>query len=122
MHKSFRSKGQFFIISAVIIGSMIALVTQYLSDYGKVDLTKTRDFYELQNLKYTKDMLTKTLDASSCPNYEEDLVFAENFLRDQLSKKGIKFDASHSVNCPSVRVVFNLTSSRFFSTTDFRYP
>lgn len=115
-------KGQFFIISTVIIVAALIVLVQYLYDYRKVDLTTLEESQELNYIQQVKDNLKSTIDNSDCTRLEQDLTDTEKFLENQMIKQGITLKITHTiVNCHS-SFEFNISSSGFFSNTKFTYP
>ncbi|MFQ6020871.1 MAG: hypothetical protein ACE5J4_02520 [Candidatus Aenigmatarchaeota archaeon] len=117
-------KGQFFIISSVIMISAMILMVQYLYDFNKLDLTKLQEMYELDYIQMIKDSLAGTIDNSNCNRLEQDLEDAEEFLKDQLIKKGIRLEIYHEItsNCPTTYFNFSLITSNLYTYTEFTYP
>lgn len=122
MRKSSGSKGQFFIISSVIIVSLITLVAQYLSDYRKVDLTSAQETDELEYISQIKNTLVSAAANSRPETREEELTYTENFLKEQLGKKGISLGVQHKIYADKIFFSFSMTTPRFSSSTEFYYP
>lgn len=120
---NFFRRGQFFIISAVIIVSILVSVAQYFSGYGAVDLTKPQENQELEYISTIKSSLYNMAKNSDCARLDEDLKEAESFLTSSLAEQGIGLSVRHSiVSCSQVSFQFNITSPNFFSKTEFNYP
>lgn len=116
-------KGQFFIISTVIIVAAVILLTQYLFDYRKVDLTSLEETKELNYIQSIKDSLKSTVDNSDCTRLDSNLIETEKFMKNQLIQEGITLNIAHTVlSCPRTSFEFNISSSGFFSNTKFTYP
>lgn len=115
-------KGQFFIISTVIIIAALALMVQYFYDYSKVDLTKSEQLAEADYVYMIKNTLRNAANISyhqeGCTRVDADLNETEKFFKDQLIKKGISFNGFHS-GCPNVNFQFNLTSNDFNANVTF---
>ncbi len=115
-------KGQFFIISAVIIIAALAMITQNFYDYSKVDLTKVEQMREGDYVYMIKNTLKNvariSYDQESCVRVSADLDEAEKFFEEQLIKQGIDFEGEHS-GCPTVDFQFNLTSNEFKAEVSF---
>jgi len=115
--------GQFFIISAVIIVSILVSIAQYLSRYGAVDLTKSQETQELEYISVIKNSLYSTAFSTDCSRLDEDLKDSEKILTSNLAEQGIGLSVSHSIiSCSQVLFQFNITSPNFFSKTEFNYP
>ncbi len=115
-------KGQFFIISTVIIIAALALITQYFYDYSKVDLTKSEQMIEGDYVYMIKNTLKKTAqisyDQEACVRVDADLNETEKFFEEQFIKKGIVFEGEH-LGCPTVDFQFNLTSDNYNAELSF---
>lgn len=123
MLKLSKCKGQFFVISSIILVSVMFLISQYLFDYGKVNLTKTGELRELDYIRIIKENLIETARNSLCERLEEELSDSEKFMENQLAEKGIGFSVEHDIiSCSEVNFSFNITSSNYFSRTEFSYP
>ena len=117
-------KGQFFIIATVVIISTLAFLIQDIFVYRRIDLTKTQEVQELKYIEDIKDTMTSTFKNSASLRFEADLNETENFLKNRLIQKGIKLDIKHNVVIGGVGsynmvVDYNITSSKFFSSTSF---
>jgi len=116
-------KGQFFIISAVIIASLLLIVSHYFSGFSAISLTKNSEMSELGYIGMIKESLNNTAAFSRCDALDEEISSAENFFSKKLAEQGIQMTAAHRIaSCNSVRFSFNLSSQGFFSSTDFSYP
>jgi len=116
-------KGQFFIISAVIIASLLLIVSHYFSGFSAISLTENSEMSELGYIGMIKESLNNTAAFSRCDALDEEISSTENFFSRKLAEQGIQMTASHNiVSCSSVRFGFNLSSSGFFSETEFNYP
>ncbi|MFZ3077855.1 MAG: hypothetical protein WA139_05335 [Candidatus Aenigmatarchaeota archaeon] len=116
-------KGQFFIISAVIIASLLLIISHYFSGFGAISLTESSEMSELGYIGMIKKSLNDTAFISSCGALDEEISSTENFFSRKLAEQGIQMTAAHTIaSCGSVRFGFNLSSSGFFSSTEFNYP
>ena len=79
-------KGQFYIISVVIIISALVLLTQTL--FVKSDITGVQEIQELRYVEDVQKAMTSTFKNSEQPRWEADLNDTESFLRDKLIQKG----------------------------------
>lgn len=119
-------KGQFFIISTVIIVYALVIIIQYIYDYNKVDLTILEEAHELDYIGAIKESLNRTADISltngGCNKVEADLIEVENFIKNELAKQMIDIEFSHDkTNCPTILFSFNITTSNMFSETKFKH-
>jgi len=57
-------KGQFFIISTVIMVAALIMITQYMYDYGRVDLTQVEQMQELNYIEDVQNTLTRVAQVS----------------------------------------------------------
>ena len=115
-------KGQFFVISAVIIVLAVFSIYQILSDFEKIDFRKLEEMREPEILMQVKDSLENTAKASisldpECRLLNEDLTRTEEKLKKWLAENGIIFEYDNKINCPNVEIDFNLTSIDFSSQT-----
>ena len=106
-------KGQFFIISTVIMISSLILITQYLYDYGKVDLADTREMQELKYIEDIQDTLRSTV-LLSCKggtqeNLDANLEFTEQFLKSKFLERGMVLDITSQATCTPISGKFNFT-------------
>jgi len=115
-------KGQFFIISAVIIASMLLVVSQHFSGFSRILLTKNTEMSELEYIGMIKKSLNNTIKISDCSRLEDEISAAETFMSKELAEQGIEMSAKHQIiSCGSVKLNFNLSSQNFFSSTEFLY-
>ncbi len=117
------AKGQFFVISAVIIASMLLMTSYNFSGFGRISLTEIAEMSELEYLGMIKKSLNDTVKNSDCEKLEEDILAAEGFFSKRLAGQGIELSAKHEiVSCKNVKFNFNLSSQNFFSATEFAFP
>ncbi len=118
-----QKKGQFFIISAVIMVSILVSISQYIFGYMAVDLTRVQETQELNYISAIKDSLYSTAKNSDCGRLDADLGEAEFLLTNSLAEQGIDLRIKHTIlSCSQVSFQFNITSPNFFSKTEFYYP
>lgn len=116
-------KGQFFIISAVIIASMLLMVSYNFSGFSSINLTGIAEMSEFVYIDMIKKNLNETVRTSECAMLEEDILAAENFISKKLAEQGIEMSVKHQiVSCKNVKFNFSLSSQNFFSSTEFWYP
>jgi hypothetical protein len=123
-------KGQFFIISSVIIVYVIIATFQYLSSFGDINLSRVSEMQEVSYISQVNDALSQVIVISNasggCERIDADLNFTENFLKRELATNGIKLTVSHTItNCPSsakVHVNFSISDSQTYSFTEFDFP
>ena len=111
-------KGQFFIISTVIMISALILITNYLYDYGITDLTNVEQMQELNYIGDIQNSLRSTVEIScdegTSEILESNLILAESNLHKQLLEKGIEFDMTTSTpSCSGTDITFTLSSAEF---------
>ncbi len=120
---NFLGRGQFFIISAVIMVSILVSISQYIFGYTAVDLTRVQETQELNYISAIKDSLYSTAKISFCERLDADLRETEFFLTNNLAQQGINLKIRHNIiSCSQVAFQFNITSPNFFSKTEFYYP
>jgi hypothetical protein len=118
-----KGKGQFFIISAVIIASILLVVSNHFSSFSAISLTGNAEISELEYIRMIKDSLKNTAAFSTCDRLDEDISSAEYFLSGKLAEQGIELSANHQIiSCNNIKFNFNLSSGNFFSSTEFNYP
>jgi len=122
-------KGQFFVISVVIIIAVLVLIAQYFADYRKVDPTRFAEFRDGEYASMVKDALINATKNSvsyadnTCSKLENDLDYEEEFLKGRLAKLGYGSVITHSINPGSPCYVLfevNITSKKFVSSTKFK--
>ncbi len=122
MRRLSKCKGQFFIISSIILVSILLSITQYFSEYG-VDLTKIEENIEFDYIANIKDVLYKTAETAPCNRMDTELKYSEKIIEEELAKNGIKVSIIHNiVSCSNIHFTFTIESSNFFSKTEFNYP
>lgn len=89
-------KGQFFIISTVIMISAMIMITNYLYDYGKVDMTQVEQMQELNYIEDVEQVLRETIKISCDPDDNNLILYAnliatKNSLEKSFLEKGISF-------------------------------
>ena len=120
-------KGQFFIISSVIIVYVIIATFQYLSSFGDINLSRISEMHDMSYISQVRDALSQVIvisnASSGCERIDGDLNFTENFLKRELATNGITLTVSHIItNCPSlakVHVNFSIRDSQTYSSTEF---
>ncbi|MHA1988977.1 MAG: hypothetical protein ACW98D_20345 [Promethearchaeota archaeon] len=121
-------KGQFFIISTVIIVSALMVIVQHLYDFGKVDLTNVEEMRELDYIGIVKDTLRNTIIDSTrvwgdCSKLNKDLNYSIYFMKNKLKEKGINLEISYNIHSAcGADFNFNISTSDYFSETNFNYP
>jgi len=122
-------KGQFFIISSIIIISAIVISIQYFFDFSRVDLTKVEERAELNAINTVMNSLKRVIDndkfkcSQNPPVFEPDIIEAENLLKSGLISRNIKLDIKHTIiSCPTTYFNFNITTRSISSKTEFTYP
>lgn len=121
-------KGQFFIIASVIIVFTLVGLVGYIHDFGSIDLTEIGRMGELKYIDYIKDVLNETSYSSyssrDCNKLRKDLDSTNNFLKDELIKKGIVLDIDYQTSCPPPNPViinfnFSIKTSKLETLTEF---
>ena len=120
-------KGQFFIIASVIIVLSLAGLITYVYDFGSIDMTEVGEMGSFEYIDYIRKSLNKTVYSSystnDCNKLRQDLDYTIEFLKSELSKKGIMLIANYDMNvvCPPVDVDFNysLKTPKSYTVTEF---
>ncbi|MBU3957942.1 MAG: hypothetical protein KKB25_02620, partial [Nanoarchaeota archaeon] len=73
------NKGQFFIISAVIISSLLLIISHYFSGFSTISLTENSEMSELEYISMIKESLNDTAALSKCDTLDEEISSSENF-------------------------------------------
>jgi len=111
-------RGQFFIIAAAIIISVISLLFQYFWDFSKISYVNTQ-FTERNYIYNIRDDYIAVLNSSLCDQLPAELDAVASKYKMELMKRSILFNASYTYNCGNgdVTINFNLTSQKFKSST-----
>ncbi len=113
-------KAQFFIISSVVIASVLFSVAQTIVDYSRMDPRVGGNFPDLFYLKEVKKALYSVPASSTCERLRDDLNDTAEFLRDRMLWSGINLTVRYDVlSCSSV--VFNVTGTSAFARFDLRF-
>jgi hypothetical protein len=120
-------KGQFFIIASVIIVLSLAGLITYVYDFGSIDMTEVGEMGSFEYIDYIREGLNKTVYSSystnDCNRVRTDLDYTIDFLKNELSKKGITLIANYDMNvvCPPVDIDFNysLKTPKSYTVTEF---
>jgi len=96
-------KAQFFIISSVIIIYVIVLIFQYLTGFNDIRTTIIEEEQSVSYIYKIKDSFNQVFIISNHTNDQDlnriarDFSFTDNFFKQELSKKGIKFDSNFMI-------------------------
>lgn len=101
--------------------SALILITNYLYDYGKTDLTNVEYMQELNYISDIQNSLRSTAtiscDGGSDEMLEKNLILANDTLHKQMLDMGIEFKIVgnlDSLNCPlSIPITFVMKSAEF---------
>lgn len=119
-------KGQFFIISTVIMIAALIMITNYLYDYGKVDMTQIEQMQELNYIEDVQQSLTETA-RISCQHGNNAMLInnldnTKAFLEERFLDKGIKLNiVINSAVCPpaTTDIEFTIDSSKYHIEKSF---
>ena len=113
-------KGQFYIISAVIIVATLIAVSRYIADYQQVNLQKVGELNELNYISYVRESLSQLPRSSSCNRLSEDTDSEIKDLKNMLAQRGISLSVSYQItSCPTVQFSYIIDSSSFSSNGQF---
>jgi hypothetical protein len=120
-------KGQFFIIASVIIVLSLAGLITYVYDFGSIDMTEVGEMGSFEYIDYIRESLNKTVYSSystnDCNRIRADLDYTIEFLKSEISKKGITLIANYDMNvvCPPIDIDFNysLKTPKSYTVTEF---
>jgi hypothetical protein len=120
-------KGQFFIMTTVIMIYTLMALIQYLYDFSDIDLVQLKKGTEFYSIQDIKDVLNSTVASSrfDCGKAESDVNSTEQFLKRQMIYQGINLTIMHSVvSCSPVRFYFNfsLRTPELYTFTEFTSP
>lgn len=109
MHKSYKSKGQWYIISAVMITGALLLISFLIKNYfisDPSDVARLREDFLFNNMK---EQLNRTVDISSCDDLDSNLNEFVYFTRQRMAEKGVLLLVNFSVSsCPPKVVTFSM--------------
>lgn len=122
-------KGQFFIISSVIIVFTIVSLISLANDFGIINLTKVGEMGKLKHIDNIKKVLNKTVYASyanyDCTKLRTDLDSTRDLLEREFRNKGINLEIDYRVlqcvspNPPNIWFNFTITTEEMYSLTEF---
>lgn len=120
-------KGQFFIIASVIIVLSLTGLITYVYDFGSIDMIEVGEMGSFEYIGYIRESLNKTVYSSystnDCNRIRADLNYTIDFLKKELSKKGITLIADYDMNvvCPPIDIDFNysLKTPKSYTVTEF---
>ncbi len=111
-------RGQFFVISAVIIITSLVLITQYLYDFGRTNLASLAELRETDYVRYIRTTLNNSAD-TNCTLAGDELNASEKFLTGSLAERGMILSTYHNIVGTTVNIRFNITTPGFGSQTAF---
>ena len=121
-------KGQFFMISTVIMISALVLITHYLYDYGKVDLTQIEQMQELNYIEDIENSLESvariSCDGGSSTLADYNVALTIDQLKNSFIEKGIVLNIiSYGTNCGGGSIEFDMSmdSSEFHIEKEFTF-
>jgi hypothetical protein len=115
-------KGQFFVISTVIMIYALMTMIQYIYDFSDINLVQLKTMTELDYIQQIKDVLYQTTLSSNssldCNKVDIDLKSTEDLLEREMISRGISLTISHTIlNCPpdiKVDFDFSIKSSNIY--------
>jgi hypothetical protein len=117
-------KGQFFVMSTVIMIYTLMSLIQYVYDFN-INVSEIKKIPELEYIQYVKDSVNGTVFASKtsldCAKIQTDLLATESFLRQEMLSRGMNLTVQHTLTCSPVNayVNFSISSPNFYSFTEF---
>ncbi|NOZ82143.1 MAG: hypothetical protein GXO63_03285 [Candidatus Micrarchaeota archaeon] len=107
-------KAQFFIISAVVIASILFTVSQNLLDFAKIDPRRTATDTELYYINDIETTLKNVVKYSPCERLEPNIKNALEIIKSELSSRAINVSYSYTVfSCPPPNVNFRINITSF---------
>jgi hypothetical protein len=122
-----KTKGQFFIISAIIVVISLVAIGGYLASYGRADPSIPISIDETFIFWNIKDQLNKTAHAYDCPELKNNLLEFEYLVEKNLADRGYHLNLTFEDPCtgPSKQpfnVTMQLRSSRVQMYDKFILP
>jgi hypothetical protein len=117
-------KGQFFVMSTVIMIYTLMSLIQYVYDFN-INVPEVKKMPETEYIQYVKDAINGTISASKtsldCSKVQTDLLASEAFLRQEMMSRGMSLTVQHTLSCSPIGayVNFSITSPNFYSFTEF---
>ena len=120
MHKSltykrntFGSKGQWFIISAIIVSSSLLTISVLFKSFSSVDTSKSfqiEEDYLAQSIEnaFNSTIISNGYDQPNCVNLNRELNEFVIFSRRKLAESGYLLDIKYDVNCLNRKTDFNI--------------
>ena len=123
-------KGQFFVMSTVIMIYTLMTLVHYIYDFSDVNLIQLKKMSELNYIQDIKYELNKTVISSNqsqdCPRkIEGDINATETLLKNVMISRGINLTVEHNIICGSpmnVSFSFNLITPEIYTVTEFIVP
>jgi hypothetical protein len=120
-------KGQFFVMTTVIMIYTLMTMIQYIYDFSDINLVQIKKMVEVEYIQYIKDVLNKTVFGSfvnqDCNKLDTDLTSTENFLTKETISRGVNLTIYHRItSCPvslSVYFNFSLRTPELYTFTEF---
>jgi hypothetical protein len=114
-------KGQFFVMSTVIMILTLMALIRYFYDFSDIDLPRLKEISELNYIPFIKETLDDTVDSfnGDCSKLQDDLTFTKEFLENRMIGRGINLSITHSGYCPPIDFSFTIRTSNLYTETFF---
>lgn len=118
-------KAQFFIISTVIVASVLSSISGHLQGYGEITLSEGHGFEEIDVFRNLKEQMNKTVVTINCgPNDQPRKRNLQDFkieMGKDLKAGGIDLNITYDSYCPANAHV-TLKSSKAVIQDEFSLP
>lgn len=105
MPKSSRSKGQWFMVSAVMVSAAFLVISSFLTSYSSMDSSKTATYNEDYYYNNVKEQFMKVVEQSDCGNLTSNLNEFKYFAEKSMGELGYLLFINYTVEpCPSKNV------------------
>ena len=111
MFRSSNSKGQWFIMSAVVVSGIFLAMSILLDNFFSVDTSEVATLNSDLFLLSIEDGLDKTIEQSYCNNLEKNINEFVYFNKKELYSKGYIFDMKYKLDNCAFEIYFILVSS-----------
>jgi hypothetical protein len=114
-------KGQFFVMSTVIMILTLMALIRYFYDFSDIDLPRLKEMSELNYIPFIKEILDDTVASfnGDCDKLQGDLTFTKNFLENRMIGRGINLSITYNGYCPPIDFNFTIRTSNLYTETFF---
>ncbi|MCD6557494.1 MAG: hypothetical protein J7K31_00475 [Candidatus Aenigmarchaeota archaeon] len=105
-------KGQWFIISAIVISSAFLVISMLFKGYYLIDTSSSATIDEDYYFENIQSDLNNVIDSSDCSNVTKNLNKFIEFAREEMGKKGKYLDVNYTISCPTIFLTASLRSNQ----------